>query len=158
MTKTTVAQLEDKAKATATWYVADASGQILGRLATRIAEVLMGKHKPLYTPHMLMGDGVVVVNAEKVKTTGQKATNKIYLHYSGYPGGLKEVPMNRIAERDPAWLIKTAVRRMLPKSRLGRTMLGRLKVYRGTSHPHTAQAPTPLPFPPLPAKRSATKG
>jgi large subunit ribosomal protein L13 len=153
MTKTTVAQLQDKALATATWYVADASDQILGRLAMRIAEVLMGKHKPLYTPHMLVGDGVVVVNAEKIKVTGQKAEKKIYLHYSGYPGGLKEVPFGRIAEKDPAWLIKTAVRRMLPKTRLGRTMLGRLKVYRGTSHPHTAQAPKPLPFPKLAGKQ-----
>ena len=155
MTRTTFAQLDAKAAAASTWYVVDASQHVLGRLASRIAEVLMGKHKPNYTAHMLVGEGVVVVNADKVKTTGTKAENRVYLHYSGYPGGLKEIPFARKAERDPSWIIKTAVRRMLPKSRLGRTMLSRLKVYRGATHPHMAQTPSPLSFPDIkPSGRS----
>jgi large subunit ribosomal protein L13 len=151
MTRTTFAQLDDKAAAASTWYVVDAGEHVLGRLASRIAEVLMGKHKPNYTPHLLVGEGVVVVNAEKLRTTGTKADNRVYLRYSGYPGGLKQVPFARKADRDPGWIIKTAVRRMLPKSRLGRTMLSRLKVYRGATHPHLAQSPTPLPFPDIQA-------
>ena len=155
MTRTTFAQLEDKAKAGATWYVVDAGAAVLGRLSSRIAEVLMGKHKPLYTPNMLVGDGVIVVNARNVKTTGTKADKKIYRHYSGYPGGLKEVPFARVVEQDPCWLVKTAVRRMLPKNKLGRTMLSRLMVYPDANHPHGAQKPQPLPFPKIEVPRTS---
>jgi large subunit ribosomal protein L13 len=145
MTKTTFAQPKDRAAATDTWFVADAKEQVLGRLAVRIAEVLMGKHVPLYTPHMLVGHGVIVVNAEHIELTGEKAEQKSYQSYSGYPGGHKRVAYSWLLERDPARIIKLAVRRMLPKSRLGRTMLSRLKVYRGPNHPHIAQQPKAMP-------------
>ena len=147
MTKTTFAQPADHAEAAATWYLVDASEHILGRLAVRIAEVLMGKHKPLYTAHMLVGDGVIVVNAEKISVTGQKAQQKTYRRYSGYPGGLKITPYARMLEKDPGRIMTLAVRRMLPKTKLGRRMLSRLKVYAGPHHPHVAQKPEPLPFP-----------
>jgi large subunit ribosomal protein L13 len=112
-------------------------------MATRIAAVLMGKHNPLYTPHMLVGEGVIVINAEQVTVTGNKAEGREYTYYTGYPGGLRHVKLADYRERNPEELVKLAVRRMLPKNRIGREMLGRLKVYRGPSHPHVAQQPAP---------------
>jgi large subunit ribosomal protein L13 len=144
MTKTTFATLDDRAQAMETWHVIDASQYVLGKMAVAIAEILMGKNKPLYTPHMQVGDGVIVINADKVRTTGNKAANQIYHFYSGWPGGLKEATLQDLRERKPDELIKLAVRRMLPKNRLGRHMLARLKAYAGPSHPHQAQNPTAL--------------
>lgn len=121
------------------WQVLDASGQVLGRLATQVATFLMGKHKPTYVPHMLTGDFVVVLNASKIKVTGLKAEQKIYKRYSQYPGNLKEIPYSRMQERQPSRIIELAVKGMLPKNKLGRQMLRRLKVYAGAEHPHEAQ-------------------
>ena len=121
------------------WQVLDASDQILGRLATQVAMLLMGKHKPNYVPHMLSGDFVVVINASQIKVTGAKAQQKIYKRYSQYPGTLKEIPYERMQERFPERIIEMAVKGMLPKNKLGRRMLKRLKVYGGPEHPHAAQ-------------------
>lgn len=121
------------------WQVLDASGQILGRLATQVAMLLMGKHKPEYVPHMLSGDFVVVINAKEIRVTGLKAKKKIYKRYSQYPGTLKEIPYERMQERFPERIIEMAVKGMLPKNKLGRRMLKRLKVYAGAEHPHAAQ-------------------
>ncbi|MCA9293599.1 MAG: 50S ribosomal protein L13 [Phycisphaerales bacterium] len=132
-------QLEPK------WYHVDADGQRLGRVSVQIATVLMGKHRPEYTPHVDTGDFVVVTNAEKLVMTGRKGDQKLKLRYSGYPGGLKAKTYNQVLEHKPEQLLEDAVRRMLPKGRLGRKMLGKLKVYRGTEHPHTAQQPEPMP-------------
>ncbi len=126
------------------WHLVDASGKVLGRLAAQLATILMGKHKPTYTPHVLTGDFVVVVNAEKVKLTGRKLEQKEYDHYTYYPGGRKVVPIARVMERHPERVIQLAVRRMLPKNKLARRMLKRLKVYAGPEHPHAAQQPRPL--------------
>jgi large subunit ribosomal protein L13 len=127
------------------WFVADASDQILGRLAAKVATVLMGKHKVIYTPHVDTGDFVVVTNAEKVRVTGKKADTMIYPRYSYHPGGYKEIPYRRVMLEHPDRIIREAVRRMLPKSALGHRMLGKLKVYASDKHPHAAQQPTPLP-------------
>ena len=121
------------------WQVLDASGQVLGRLATQVATFLMGKHKPSYVPHMLTGDFVVVINAKEIKVTGLKAEQKIYRRHSQYPGNLKEIPYSRMQERQPERIIELAVKGMLPKNKLGRQMLKRLKVYAGAEHPHEAQ-------------------
>jgi large subunit ribosomal protein L13 len=121
------------------WKVVDADGQVLGRLATQVAMYLMGKHKPTYVPHMLTGDFVVVINASKIKVTGLKAEQKIYKRHSQYPGNLKEIPYSRMQERQPTRIIELAVRGMLPKSKLGRQMMSRLKIYAGEEHPHSAQ-------------------
>jgi len=121
------------------WQVLDASGQVLGRLATQVATFLMGKHKPSYVPHMLTGDFVVVLNAKEIKVTGLKAEQKIYRRHSQYPGNLKEIPYARMQERQPERIIELAVKGMLPKNKLGRQMLKRLKVYAGAEHPHEAQ-------------------
>jgi large subunit ribosomal protein L13 len=126
------------------WYVVDADGKTLGRLATEIARVLMGKHKPIYTPHLDTGDYVVVVNADKVRVTGRKPDQKMYYRYSGYPGGLKSVPLKEQLEKHPDRVIRAAVRGMLPNSRLGRAMLKKLKVYGSAEHPHEAQQPQAL--------------
>ena len=126
------------------WLHVDAADQILGRLAVRIATVLMGKHKPRYTPHVDTGDFVVVTNAEKVRVTGNKADVMVYPHYSYYPGGYKEVPYSTVRERHPERIVSEAVRRMLPKSTLGHKMLSKLKVYAGPDHPHSAQAPVAM--------------
>lgn len=126
------------------WYVVDASGQTLGRLASEIAQVVRGKHKPVYSPSIDVGDYVIVVNAERVHVTGHKLDQKIYYRHSGYPGGLKEVPLRRMLEEHPTRVITRAVKGMLPKSRLGRKMLKKLKVYAGPDHPHQAQQPEPL--------------
>jgi large subunit ribosomal protein L13 len=126
------------------WYLVDAEGQVLGRLATQVATVLRGKHKAIYTPSMDTGDHVIVINASRVAVTGDKANQKVYYHHSGYPGGLKETPYEVMLERRPEQIIIHAVRGMLPKNRLGRAMLGKLHVYAGGEHPHEAQKPEPL--------------
>jgi len=126
------------------WRHVDADGKILGRMATRIAMVLMGKDRPEYTPHVDTGAYVVVTNAEKVRITGKKEAQKVYRRYSGYPGGLKEIPFEKMMERKPEEVIRLAVRRMLPKSRLGSRMIKKLKVYRGSEHPHAAHKPVAL--------------
>jgi large subunit ribosomal protein L13 len=126
------------------WYVVDASGQTLGRLASRVARILMGKENPQYTTFLDTGDHVVIINAEKVKTTGVKAENKLYQHYTGYPGGLRTEEFSKRMTRKPELVIEQAVLRMLPKSKLGRQMISKMKVYRGEKHPHEAQKPEAL--------------
>jgi large subunit ribosomal protein L13 len=126
------------------WFVVDAENQTLGRLATRIATVLRGKHKPIYTPHVDCGDYVVVINADKVRVTGRKMDQKMYHRHSGYPGGLTSVTLRRQLETFPERVLEAAVRGMLPKNRLGRKMFTKLKVYAGPNHPHQAQQPTEL--------------
>ncbi len=121
------------------WRVFDADGKVLGRLASEIATVLMGKHRADYVPHMPSGDFVIVVNADKVELTGRKDEQKVYRRHSQYPGNLKEIPYSRMLERTPERIIELAVRGMLPKNKLGRKMLTRLKVYAGPEHPHSAQ-------------------
>jgi large subunit ribosomal protein L13 len=121
------------------WHVIDASGQTLGRLATRVASLLQGKHKPTYSPHLDMGDYVVVVNAEKVHVTGKKGTDKVYYHHTGYMGGLKTTTLEKMLNKRPQRVIELAVQGMLPKNRLGRRLLRNLKVYAGPEHPHEAQ-------------------
>jgi large subunit ribosomal protein L13 len=128
------------------WYVVDATDRVLGRLASRIATVLMGKHKPTYTPHVDTGDFVIVVNAGRVKVTGRKKEVVVYHRYSGYPSGLKEIPMAEMLARHPERVLQAAVRRMLPKNALARHMLSKLKLYAGPEHPHQAQQPEPLPL------------
>ena len=126
------------------WLVVDANGQTLGRLATQIADALRGKLKPEYTPHVDTGDFVVVVNAEKIAVTGNKREDKKYYRHSGYPGGIKERSLNDMLERRPEEVIRLAVRGMLPKNRLGRKQLTKLKIYAGPEHPHEAQKPQPM--------------
>jgi large subunit ribosomal protein L13 len=123
------------------WHVIDAQGQTLGRLATQVATLLRGKHKPYYTPHVDCGDYVIVVNAEKIHVTGNKMSQKIYYRHSGYPGGLKEVTLRDQLQKFPGRVVEQAVRGMLPKNRLGRRMFKKLKVYAGPDHPHQAQQP-----------------
>jgi large subunit ribosomal protein L13 len=126
------------------WRIVDADGQVLGRLAEKIANVLRGRDKPTFTPHLDGGDFVIVINAEKVRVTGKKETNKIYSSYSGYRGGLKQVPLAEIRAKHPELLIMKAVKGMLPKNRLATKLLTKLKVYSGSKHPHAAQNPQPL--------------
>jgi large subunit ribosomal protein L13 len=130
----------------ARWYLVDASQEVLGRAATRIARILQGKDRPTYTPHVDTGGFVVVVNAGKIQATGAKDEQKMYQWYSGYHGGHKERSLAEMRRKSPEQILRLAVKRMLPKSRLGRRMLGKLKVYAGPEHPHTAQAPEPLTF------------
>jgi large subunit ribosomal protein L13 len=127
------------------WYVVDAEGQTLGRLATRIADTLRGKRKPEYTPHVDTGDFVVVVNAEKIAVTGKKREQKIYHRHSGYPGGLRERTLGEELERRPTEVLRTAVKGMLPRNRLARQQINKLKIYAGPEHPHVAQNPKTLP-------------
>ena len=127
------------------WYLVDAEGQTLGRLATRISDTLRGKRKPVYTPHIDTGDFVVVVNAEKIAVTGKKREEKIYYRHSGYPGGLRERTFAEEIERRPTEVLRKAVKGMLPRNRLARRQLTKLKVYAGPDHPHEAQNPNPLP-------------
>ena len=127
------------------WYLVDAEGQTLGRLATRIADTLRGKRKPQYTPHIDTGDFVVVVNAEKIAVTGKKLDEKLYHRHSGYPGGLRSRPLRDELERRPTEVLRKAVKGMLPRNRLARRQLTKLKIYAGPEHPHDAQNPTPLP-------------
>lgn len=141
MTKTTLATGADRQTAMSQWRVVDASGQVLGRMAAQIAQILMGKHRPDYTPHMLVGEGVIVIHAEKVAVTGQKRTTREYTYYTGYPGGLRKVSLGDYLDKRPDEVIQLAVRRMLPKNRLARQMMSRLKVYIGAEHPHGAQKP-----------------
>ena len=126
------------------WYVIDAEGQTLGRLATEVASRLRGKHKTEYTPHVDTGDYIVVVNAEKVKVTGRKASDKTYYRHTGHPGGLKEATFTQLIERSPEKVIELAVKGMLPRNPLGRAMYRKLKVYAGQEHPHDAQQPETL--------------
>ncbi|RMH95184.1 MAG: 50S ribosomal protein L13 [Calditrichaeota bacterium] len=128
------------------WYVVDATDMVLGRLASEIARILQGKHKPTYAPHQDVGDFVIVVNASKVRLTGRKAEQKVYFRHSGYPGGGKLIPFRRMLAKRPEYVIEHAVRLMLPKNALGRKMFKKLKVYAGDSHPHQAQQPEPLTF------------
>ena len=126
------------------WYVVDAEGKTLGRLATRIADALRGKRKPQYTPHIDTGDFVIVVNAEKIRVTGDKLAQKIYWRHSGYPGGIKSRTLGEQLQRRPEEVIRKAVKGMLPRNRLARQQLRKLKVYAGPDHPHQAQQPTPM--------------
>ena len=130
----------------ATWHLVDITGKVLGRCATKIASILMGKHRPEYTPNVGMGDFVIVINAQNVKVTGGagKLEGRQYETFSGYPSGRKVVNLAQMLQRDPVKVITETVRRMLPKSKLGRTMLSRLKAYKGTEHPHQAQQPKVL--------------
>jgi large subunit ribosomal protein L13 len=127
-----------------TWYVIDAKSQVLGRLASEIARRLRGKHKPQYTPHVDTGDYIVVVNAEMVKVTGRKATDKVYYSHSGYPGGIKSITFEKLLKKAPEQVIEKAVKGMLPKGPLGRAMFRKLKVYTGPEHKHAAQQPQKL--------------
>ena len=126
------------------WYIIDAEGKTLGRMATEIARRLRGKHKPIYTPHVDTGDYIVVINAEKVHVSGRKSTDKLYHHHTGYIGGLKTISFDKLVQKAPERIIETAVKGMLPKNALGRAMFRKLKVYAGPEHAHTAQQPTPL--------------
>ncbi|MFL0796368.1 MAG: 50S ribosomal protein L13 [Cellvibrionaceae bacterium] len=126
------------------WFVVDAEGKTLGRMASEIATRLRGKHKPEYTPHVDTGDYIVVINAEKVRVTGNKAKNKMYHHHTGYIGGLKSISFEKLIDKAPERTIESAVRGMLPRGPLGRAMFKKLKVYAGTEHPHTAQQPQEL--------------
>ena len=128
------------------WYEVNADGKVLGRMSTRIATILQGKHKPQYTPHVDTGDFVVVYNAKKVKLTGNKLKDKMYKRYSGYPSGLKLKPAGEMLEKHSDRMVRLAVRRMLPKSKLGEKMIKKLKIYAGPEHPHEAQQPRELTF------------
>ena len=143
MNKTYIAKKEDINRQ---WYLVDAQDKILGRLATRVAVILRGKHKPIFTPHVDTGDGVIVINAAGIKVTGRKLEQSLYRRYSGYPGGLKEVPMAEMLKKRPTTVFRLAVRRMLPGGPLGRDMLKKLKVYADGQHPHRAQNPKILEF------------
>src|SRR5687768_15790907 len=123
------------------WYIVDASGKTLGRLAAELAHRLRGKHKPEFTPHVDTGDYIVVINAEKVRVTGNKAKDKIYHHYTGYPGGIKSISFEKLIIKAPEMTIQSAVKGMLPRGPLGRAIFKKLKVYAGDAHPHTAQQP-----------------
>lgn len=136
--KTYIAKPED---ITRQWYVIDAEGQTLGRLATVVADLLRGKGKPLFTPNVDCGDFVIVINADKVKVTGKKTTDKKYIHHTGWPGGYRETTFEKLIKAHPERVIEHAVRGMLPHSRLGRAIYGKLKVYAGDKHPHAAQQP-----------------
>ena len=128
------------------WYVVDAEGQTLGRLATQIADTLRGKRKPTYTPHTDVGDFVVVINAEKIGVTGDKRNQKRYWRHSGYPGGIRSRTLGEMLDRRPEEVLRKAVKGMLPRNRLGRAQLLKLKIYAGPEHPHEAQSPKPLPL------------
>ncbi len=142
MRQTTIVTSRDQGERA--WHMVDASGKRLGRLAAEISQVLMGKHRPDYTPHIDTGDYVVVINAERVTMTGKKPEQRVKTAYSGYPGGLRVNTYADLLQRKPEFVVEDAVRRMLPKGMLGRAMLKKLKVYRGAEHPHEAQRPTPL--------------
>ena len=128
------------------WYVIDAEGKTLGRLATEVAMILRGKKKAIYTPHVDCGDNVIVINAEKVEVTGKKRTDKVYKHHTGYPGGLREISFEKLQEKHPEEIIRHAVKGMLPDGALGRQMFKKLKVYAGADHPHKAQKPEEWKF------------
>lgn len=128
------------------WYVIDAEGEVVGRLCTKIAHVLRGKHQPFYTPHVDCGDNIIVINAEKVRFTGSKWLQKEYITFSGYPGGQKRMRAQEMLAKKPRKIVENAVRGMLPKNKLGRAMIKKLHVYEGTEHPHEAQKPEPFNF------------
>ncbi len=131
-----VSELERK------WFVADADGKVLGRFASEVAKILRGKHKPIYTPHVDTGDHVVIINAEKIKVTGNnKLEEKVYTRFSGYPGGLKKRPLKRVLETQPTYVLQHAIKGMLPKNKLGRKMLKKVRIYAGSDHPHESQGP-----------------
>ena len=127
------------------WYLIDGEGQVLGRLASQIATLLRGKHKPEYTPHLDLGDHVIVTNADKIRVTGRKLSQKRYTRYSGYPDGLRVESLHELMHRRPEWVLYHAVKGMLPKNRLGRKMIKKLRIYTGPDHPHRAQRPEELP-------------
>jgi large subunit ribosomal protein L13 len=127
-----------------TWYVVDAEGKTLGRLATEVARILRGKHKPIYTPHVDTGDYVIIVNADKIRVTGKRLDQKMYYRHSGYMGGLKETSLRTMLDKHPERVLQLAVKGMMPKNRLGRKMYKKLKVYAAPDHPHAAQKPQPL--------------
>jgi large subunit ribosomal protein L13 len=127
------------------WYVIDAADRPLGRLASEVANTLRGKHRPEFSPHLSLGDHVIIVNAEKIYLSGNKRDTKLYYHFSGYPGGLKIKSMREVIENDPTAVVRQAIRKMLPHTRLGRRMLKKLKVYTGAEHPHSAQKPQGMP-------------
>jgi len=137
------------------WHVIDAEGAVLGRLATEVATLLRGKHKPIWAPHVDVGDHVIVVNASKLALDAKKRAEKMYHRHSGYPGGLRSENLDRLLERDPERVVRLAVRGMLPKGPLGRRMLKKLKVHAGPNHPHQAQQPTPRALPARAAARAA---
>jgi large subunit ribosomal protein L13 len=139
--KTTIARVSDLNR---TWYVVDAEGQTLGRLASQVAAVLRGKHKPIYSPSVDCGDYVIVINADKIRVTGNKMDEKMYYRHSGYVGGLREMTLREQLQLHPRRPVELAVKGMLPKNKLGRKMFKKLKVYTGTEHPHQAQQPVPL--------------
>jgi large subunit ribosomal protein L13 len=129
------------------WLLIDAEGQVLGRLASRVARILLGKHKPTYVPHQICGDFVVIVNAAKVKITGKKLVQKEYQRYSGYPGGRRVIPMEKVMAKHPDEVVRMAIRRMLPDNRLRSVLIQNVKIYAGKDHPHAAQQPRPIPSP-----------
>ncbi len=131
-----------------TWYVIDAEGEVLGRVATRVASILQGKHKPIYSPHQELGDYVVVINAAKIDVTGRKRSDKLYYRHTGYPGGIRVENFESRIRRRPEFPLENAIRGMLPKNRLGRKLFKNVKVYPGAQHPHAAQKPQPLPVVP----------
>ena len=157
MTKTTLATVGTRHAAMNTWHVVDAAGRTLGRMATEIATILMGKHRPDYTPYMLVGEGVIVINADKVKVTGNKAETREYTYFTGYQGGLRTVKLGDYLEKASDELVRLSVRRMLPKNQLARKMISRLKVYRGESHMHAAQKPTVQTLTKATPKKGAAK-
>ena len=144
ITHTTRSLTTEAARTERRWYVADAEGQVLGRLATRIAMVLRGKHKPSFSPHLDAGDFVIVINAKGVRLTGHKLADKTYVRHSGYPGGIRRASAQEVLDKKPARVIREAVEGMLPKNRLGRRLATKLKIYAGSDHPHRAQKPMPL--------------
>ena len=133
-----------KETATHGWYLVDATDKTLGRLSTEIANRLRGKHKPEFTPHVDTGDYIVVVNAEKIRVTGNKTNDKMYHHHTGYPGGIKSISFGKMIDKAPERALEKAVKGMMPKNKLSTAMLSKLKVYAGNEHPHSAQQPTPL--------------
>jgi large subunit ribosomal protein L13 len=141
MNKTYIAKKEDIKRQ---WYLVDAKDKILGRLATKVAVILRGKHKVIFTPHLDTGDGVIVINASRIKVTGRKLKQKVYRRYSGYPGGLREVTLEMMLKKRPTTVVKLAIRRMLPQGPLGRDTIKKLKVYADDKHPHKGQNPIPL--------------
>jgi large subunit ribosomal protein L13 len=144
ITHTTRSLSNEAARAGRRWFVADAEGQVLGRLAARIATVLRGKHTPAFSPHVDAGDFVIVVNAKGIRLTGRKLSDKTYVRHSGYPGGIRRASAQEVLDKRPTRLLREAVEGMLPKNRLGRRLATKLKVYAGPDHPHRAQKPMPL--------------
>ncbi len=126
------------------WYVVDATDMVLGRLSSQVAAILRGKHKPIYTPHVDTGDHVIIINADKIRLTGNKLQDKVYRYHTGYPGGLKEIPYGTLLEQKPCFAVYESIRRMMPKGPLGRQMLKKLRVYAGSEHKHEAQKPEVL--------------